>query len=84
MSPRFITEIEKEYSRKFKESRLIWMMFSYDDWYDKLLKKAISSGVPLTRDDFLPYYNEETIVAIEEWQRMCCEFLQEMLDLLMV
>jgi len=67
MSPRFITEIEKEYSRKFKESRLIWMMFSYDDWYDKLLKKAISSGVPLTRDDFLPYYNEETIVAIEEW-----------------
>jgi len=67
MGARFITDIEKVYSKRFQESRLIWMMFSYDDWYEKLLKKAIASGVALRRDDFLAYYSEESMVAIEEW-----------------
>jgi hypothetical protein len=31
------------------------------------LKKAIASGVALRRDDFLAYYSEESMVAIEEW-----------------
>jgi len=61
MSARFITELEKEYYAKFKKSRLISIMFSYEKEYNKLLKKAIKEGVPLIRDDFVEIYGEEMV-----------------------
>jgi len=65
MSARFITELEKEYYTKFKESRLISIMFSYEKEYSNLLKRAIKEGVPLTRDDFVEIYGEEVVSYLE-------------------
>ena len=65
MSARFITELEKEYYTKFKESRLISIMFSYEKEYNSLLKRAIKEGVPLTRDDFVEIYGEEVVSYLE-------------------
>jgi len=61
MSARFITELEKEYYEKFKESRLISMMFSHQKGYERLLKKAIQEGKPLVKDDFIKLYGEDTV-----------------------
>ncbi len=65
MSARFVTQVEKDYYESFKESSLVWDMFTHEDGYEKLLKSAIKNNKALTRDDFVLLYGEKNVKLLE-------------------
>ena len=66
MSARFVTQVEKDYYKAFKESSLVWDMYTYEDGYEKLLRGAIKNNKALTREDFVLLYGEKDVKYLED------------------
>lgn len=63
---RFLTQVEKDYYKSFKESSLVWDMFTYEDAYEPLLKSAIKNNKALIREDFVLLYGEKNVKYLED------------------
>jgi len=63
---RFITKEELEYQKRFDNGGYVIQMFTYEEGYKKLLKRALREDRPLTREDFLALYGEESLSYLEE------------------
>jgi len=63
---RIITQEELEYQKRFDNGGYVIRMFTYEEGYKKLLKRALKEDKPLTREDFLALYEEESLLYLEE------------------
>jgi len=62
---RFFSKYELEYEESFDNSGYVLDMFTYEDGYEKLLKKAIKEKKALTREDFISLYGLEGVELLE-------------------
>jgi len=62
---RFFSKYELEYEETFSNSGYVLDMFSHEDGYEKLLKKALKKNTPIKRDDFISLYGLKNVELLE-------------------
>jgi len=75
MMPRFITDIEKEYNSRFPSNPATWFFIERSrekqDRFIAMLRHAIATDTPLSKDDILTLWTKEAydeyVAYIEEW-----------------
>ena len=70
MMPTFVTEIEREYDRKFPGNPAT-LFFPHDDKgegaFSQMLKHAIETNTPITEEDVINFYGKDAYTLHKEY-----------------